>query len=267
MISLFRKIRQKLLEENKVTRYLVYALGEIILVVIGILIALQLNTWKEERADRNAEINFYEAVLADFEKDQAKIIQLQSFYEHRIEVCTWLLTRVRNPEIEVDPLAFGQNVEPLYYNESAISFDATFDAGKSSGAFNQFRQKELLKGLIQYYSEFSQIEDVMTSTLRIIENEFEPLMSPLPKNYLSDSSSNLVMAEGSNKSFYAHLGSVKDYRTKNSEEAIRSFLQKAEFESYLVGDLGRAFHTIARLEIRKAQIDSLTAEINQFLQN
>lgn len=47
MISFFRKIRQKLLKENRVTRYLVYAVGEILLVVIGILIALQLNIQKE----------------------------------------------------------------------------------------------------------------------------------------------------------------------------------------------------------------------------
>jgi hypothetical protein len=235
------------------------------LVVIGILIALQVNTWKEELARRQAEINFYEAVLIDLQEDKTKILALTEFYEHRKEVCTWLLTRVRNPEIPVDPVAFGQHVEPLYYNETAISFDATFDAGKNSGAFNQFSQKELLKGLIQYYSEFGQLEDVMTSTLRIIENEFEPLMSPLPKNYLSDSSSNLVIAEGSNKLFYAHLGTVKDYRNINSEEVIRSFLQKTEFESYLVGDLGRAFHTLARLDNRLIQIDSLATEIDNFL--
>ena len=49
MISFFRKIRQKLLSENRVTRYLAYAVGEILLVVIGILIALQVNTWNENR--------------------------------------------------------------------------------------------------------------------------------------------------------------------------------------------------------------------------
>lgn len=49
MISLFRKIRQKLLSQNRVTRYLVYALGEILLVVIGILIALQVNNWNEQQ--------------------------------------------------------------------------------------------------------------------------------------------------------------------------------------------------------------------------
>ena len=51
MIKFFRKIRQKLLEQNRVSKYLLYAFGEIILVVIGILIALQINNWNEVRKD------------------------------------------------------------------------------------------------------------------------------------------------------------------------------------------------------------------------
>tara|TARA_B100000508_G_C11416000_1_gene255775 strand:+ start:198 stop:971 length:774 start_codon:yes stop_codon:yes gene_type:complete len=54
MIKLFRKIRQKLLSENKFSKYLIYAIGEIVLVVIGILIALQINNWNE---NRKADIN------------------------------------------------------------------------------------------------------------------------------------------------------------------------------------------------------------------
>jgi hypothetical protein len=49
MISIFRKIRQNLLAQNRVTRYLIYAVGEIALVMIGILLALQVNTWNEGR--------------------------------------------------------------------------------------------------------------------------------------------------------------------------------------------------------------------------
>ncbi len=49
MIKFFRKIRQKLLTENKFSKYLIYAVGEIILVMIGILLALQVNNWNEER--------------------------------------------------------------------------------------------------------------------------------------------------------------------------------------------------------------------------
>ncbi|MBR9847635.1 MAG: hypothetical protein GYB35_16730 [Algicola sp.] len=55
MIKFFRKIRQKLLTENKFSKYLVYAIGEIILVVIGILIALQISNWNKERIDFDSE--------------------------------------------------------------------------------------------------------------------------------------------------------------------------------------------------------------------
>lgn len=47
MIKFFRKIRQRMFTENKFGKYLIYAIGEIILVVIGILIALQINNWNE----------------------------------------------------------------------------------------------------------------------------------------------------------------------------------------------------------------------------
>jgi len=59
MINFFRKIRQQLLAENKTGKYLKYAIGEILLVVIGILIALSINNWNDGRSKRNAELNFY----------------------------------------------------------------------------------------------------------------------------------------------------------------------------------------------------------------
>jgi uncharacterized membrane protein YgaE (UPF0421/DUF939 family) len=53
MIQFFRKIRQRLLSENRFTKYLFYAFGEIILVMIGILLALQVNNWNEQRKANN----------------------------------------------------------------------------------------------------------------------------------------------------------------------------------------------------------------------
>jgi hypothetical protein len=55
MIKFFKKIRQNLLKENKTGKYLKYAIGEIVLVVIGILIALQINNWNEVNKDRARE--------------------------------------------------------------------------------------------------------------------------------------------------------------------------------------------------------------------
>ena len=59
MIKFFRKIRQDLLKKGKTGKYLQYAIGEIVLVVIGILIALSINNWNDGQSKRNAELNFY----------------------------------------------------------------------------------------------------------------------------------------------------------------------------------------------------------------
>ncbi|SMD42785.1 hypothetical protein SAMN00777080_1350 [Aquiflexum balticum DSM 16537] len=69
MISLFRKIRQKLLSENRVTRYLVYAIGEILLVVIGILIALSINNWNENRKDNLLMKKYTENLISELKSD------------------------------------------------------------------------------------------------------------------------------------------------------------------------------------------------------
>ncbi|MGD1947912.1 MAG: DUF6090 family protein [Croceivirga sp.] len=55
---MLRKLRQKLLSENKFSKYLLYAIGEIVLVVIGILIALQINNWSEQQKTKEKELNY-----------------------------------------------------------------------------------------------------------------------------------------------------------------------------------------------------------------
>ncbi|WP_228853504.1 DUF6090 family protein [Aegicerativicinus sediminis] len=66
MISLFRKIRQKLLSENKFSRYLFYAIGEIVLVMIGILLALQVNNWNENRKINKQELQLLRSLKKEF---------------------------------------------------------------------------------------------------------------------------------------------------------------------------------------------------------
>ena len=67
MIQFFRKIRQSLIMENNTSKYLKYAIGEIILVVIGILIALQINNWNEHRKERDQSIFYHEQLINDLE--------------------------------------------------------------------------------------------------------------------------------------------------------------------------------------------------------
>jgi hypothetical protein len=79
MIKFFRKIRQKMLMENKFSKYLLYAIGEIILVVIGILIALQINNWNENRKDSIEERAILESLLENLNvaKKQSELLILE----------------------------------------------------------------------------------------------------------------------------------------------------------------------------------------------
>jgi hypothetical protein len=86
MISFLRKIRQKLLAENRVTRYLVYAIGEIFLVVIGILIALQINNWNEERKHQIKLLNIYSLIYNDIENDIQDLQRNLAYYNEKKSV-------------------------------------------------------------------------------------------------------------------------------------------------------------------------------------
>jgi len=72
MIKFFRKIHQKLIEQQKVRSYFLYAIGEIILVVIGILIALQINNWNEIRKLNKTEKEFLSNIYNDLVIDSTQ---------------------------------------------------------------------------------------------------------------------------------------------------------------------------------------------------
>lgn len=73
MIKFFRKIRQKLVAENRIRKYLIYAIGEILLVVIGILIALQINNWNENQKRRVQEKTVLEDIMNNLNRNNELI--------------------------------------------------------------------------------------------------------------------------------------------------------------------------------------------------
>ena len=91
MLRFFRVIREQLIKQGKVRTYLLYALGEILLVVIGILIALQVNNWNEERKTIELKNNLLATVKSDLNKDIDQLQIVRSDLKNKDEYGMYLM--------------------------------------------------------------------------------------------------------------------------------------------------------------------------------
>ena len=80
---MFRKIKHKLLTNGRVKNYLTYALGEVLLIVIGILIAVSINNWNRNRAETEIKKGIFLILLNDIQTDLKEVKQILDYYEDK----------------------------------------------------------------------------------------------------------------------------------------------------------------------------------------
>ena len=104
MIHFFRKIRQNLLSENRVSKYLIYAIGEIILVMIGILLALYFNNLNTKSENLKKEEQYLINIVEDIEYQKGGLKSLIKHYTQSIEIGKSILKdyKALNSFVEID---------------------------------------------------------------------------------------------------------------------------------------------------------------------
>lgn len=135
MIPFFRKIRQNLVSEDKTGKYLKYALGEIVLVVIGILIALQINNWNIKRIDANREAKYLGNIVLDLKKDLSRLDYLIAFRKNKLAGDQMILDLI-NGKPPGDLNALTKNVVNSLMEENFIPNNTTFSELSNSGNLN-----------------------------------------------------------------------------------------------------------------------------------
>ncbi len=151
MIPFFRKIRKKLADDNKPLKYLRYAIGEIVLVVIGILIALTINDWNDAKKNAESELIYYCRILEDFDLDKQLIDELKDKANYRIDSSKKIL-------LDLDS---GKKEKHYILNQFILATrsevyeprNATFKDLISSGNLKLLDDITIKNSLIQYYSE------------------------------------------------------------------------------------------------------------------
>ena len=155
MIKFFRKIRQKLLFGSKFSKYLVYAIGEIVLVVIGILIALQINNLNEAKKERNLERTYLLGILDDLRTDTTSInkVVIPNFLNNHRVKHRYLDSLERNNLLQIDSLV-SKVASPTNLASSGLSFHptvGTYNSLISDGNSAILRDKELFNEIQELY--------------------------------------------------------------------------------------------------------------------
>ncbi|MDT0558294.1 DUF6090 family protein [Ichthyenterobacterium sp. W332] len=163
MLKFFRHIRKSLLEQNKMGKYFKYAIGEILLVVIGILIALQINNWNEKNKSRTKENVILTNFKEDLNSDLVKLEALKKAFQLRVESKKIFESVYQNKAKE--PVSLSQAFKNQYV-ELLIGFSPntiTIDEIKNSSGMAIISSTELRRQLVTLYNTY----DIFITKLKI----------------------------------------------------------------------------------------------------
>ena len=165
MIKFFRRIRYDLIEKNKTGKYLKYAIGEIILVVIGILIALQINNWNEENKKKALMITNIKSIAEDIQVDILDIQKINRSLHKQVVAANYVIPILESKKrIITDSLKFIMDFNSFTTTQIISEQSNTWNYLNSSGILSEFPDSKLLKLLQDYYKIYNDVGTNFTNS-------------------------------------------------------------------------------------------------------
>lgn len=158
MIKFLRRIRQNLLMENKTSKYFKYAIGEIILVVLGILIAVQINNWNENKNERELERNYLELLTQDLSEDAVSLTELVYLSNESVVSKNIILDYQEGNISEPDSLsthflrAVFNGITNFVPNKGAIN------EIQNAGGLSLIKNEVVRNQILKLYNEYDNVE-------------------------------------------------------------------------------------------------------------
>ena len=218
MIKFFRKIRQKLLSENKLCKYLIYAIGEIVLVVLGILIALQINNWNENKKQILIQNKILLQIQSDLQKDTIHIVESIQMYKEKNE-------RLENIIFRKIPISYYQSLNQENYGDcKECKIEVTYfwpfkNHNKGYSQLKSFNTNlnepldSLLVKIDQFYHESEPSVKFSNEILRSLMNQ--NIKSYVQYDWFIDW--RVTGNKKFNKDYVKYIFESKDYRIKSAQ--------------------------------------------------
>lgn len=149
MLKFFRRIRMKLLQKGNLKRYLVYALGEILLVMIGILLALQVNNWNEERKSGLKEIESLIGLETNLDKNIESLRKSIDFQNFTIQGIEHIISHLQSPTPNPNDSLLIYYGYSTWYEQIAVSA-STYESLKSNG-FEIIKNGDIKNKIIELF--------------------------------------------------------------------------------------------------------------------
>ncbi|GGZ95388.1 DUF6090 family protein [Algibacter mikhailovii] len=255
MIKFFRKIRQNLLVENKTGKYFKYAIGEILLVVIGILIALQINNWNENRKNNNIEQSTLISLKSDLESALVQLNNKIGQNRDYKQMDSILLDVIHfKKDISEDSLV-GLTLSHIF----SPGFDpelGTLNEILSTGKMEIIQNRNLRKHISTWNKYMDELEEVDEKLAHFDLQVKDPLYSKqLP--YRNSISAYLNY----------NLKTNYEFPKSNFEWNSKALLQNKEFENMLSNYIIYSTIQYGRLSDIKQNINEMITLINQDINN
>jgi hypothetical protein len=174
MINIFRTIRQQLLTENKFAKYLIYALGEIVLVVIGILIALSINNWNSNLNETKELQGYLINIKNNLQADLTGIKEIKIFRDSSRAYSLKYLKIAKKNKITIEGYAaIEYSNYNVFWDLYFKSHQSGFEALKNSGFIGKLNGTKLEGNLNEYYYLLDKMqakEISLNNTIEAMEN-------------------------------------------------------------------------------------------------
>jgi hypothetical protein len=175
MIKFFRHIRKSLISENKMGKYFKYAIGEILLVVIGILIALTINNWNEERKNRDQEKLYLKDVYEDFTANKIQFDNVLNWYREQLRITDSL--RGVGPITNQNWNNINKNISRAFRPMSFDPKNSSIETLISSGNIDLVQNDSLKKLLLSWKDQYLDYKEEEDGTQFHIETYREVLLN------------------------------------------------------------------------------------------
>ncbi|WGK64826.1 DUF6090 family protein [Croceiramulus getboli] len=245
MIKFFRKIRQRLLAENKFSKYLLYGIGEIVLVVIGILIALQINTWNENRKSKALAQKYIQDIRTDLVNDTLTYTAALQRLEKTIAKNTLLA----NPEVTAAlPLdSLNALLANSFHSIRIYKIDnTTYLKLSNTGFLETGHYADLFKAVNTYYNK------EYTSYSEYIEWDEEQSVDMFHPDFLGSYKNTVLLSN--------------EQPNEMEVENFRAFIASKEFRNRTTTNQTRKSMIVDKLRYQKALALELMEKIDGVLE-